>query len=257
MIYVTLPAYNEEKALPEIFASLTDVIAASDEEIRIIVVNDGSSDNTLKVASSYKDKLPLTILDHGTNKGLGVAMRTLLYHIAEIADPDDVAVAMDADNTHDPSLIPKMREKINSGADIVIASRYHPDGDEVGLSRFRRILSGGASFLLKLFFHIPGVRDYTCGYRMYRVSRLQQAREVYGDDFITERNFVCMAEILIKLSKIGAKVDEVGLVLRYDLKGGASKMPFVRTILKYLLIIWRWGVMGGLNVYLRSKAENE
>ncbi len=64
-----------------------------------------------------------------------------------------------------------------------------------------------------------------------------------------------MAEILIKLSKIGAKVDEVGLVLRYDLKGGASKMPFIRTILKYFVIIWRWGIMGGLNVYLRSRTE--
>ena len=102
MIYVILPAYNEERSLPSIFASLKEVIAASDEEIRVILVNDGSRDNTLKVASSYKDKLPLTILDHGTNKGLGVAMRTLLYHIAEIADPDDVAVAMDADNTHNP-----------------------------------------------------------------------------------------------------------------------------------------------------------
>ncbi len=139
MIYVILPAYNEEEALPKIFASLKTVIVSSKEEIRVVVVNDGSKDNTLKVASSYKDKLPLTILDHGTNKGLGVAMRTLLYHIAAIAEPDDVAVAMDADNTHDPSLIPKMREKINAGADIVIASRYHPDGDEVGLSTFRRI----------------------------------------------------------------------------------------------------------------------
>jgi dolichol-phosphate mannosyltransferase len=255
MIYVLLPAYNEEKALPAIFASLEKLIAESDEEIRIVLVDDGSTDATLDVARSFEGKLPLTILDHGSNKGLGRAMRTLMYHVVEIANPDDVAVAMDADNTHNPSLIPKMREKINAGADIVIASRYHPEGDEVGLSTFRRFLSRGASILLGTVFRIPGVRDYTCGYRMYRLQKLKGAREIYKDDFITERNFVCMAEILIKLFKIGAVVDEVGLILRYDLKGGPSKMPFIRTIAKYLLMTWRWGILNGLKIYLKPTTE--
>ncbi len=255
MIYVLLPAYNEEKALPVIFGSLEKLIAESSEPVRIVVVNDGSTDSTLDVANSFTAKLPLTVLDHGQNKGLGRAMKTLLYYITDNAAPDDAAVAMDADNTHSPTLIPKMREALNSGADVVIASRYHPDGEEVGLSRGRKILSGGASFLLRIFFHIPGARDYTCGYRMYRVSKLMEARKVYGDEFVTERNFVCMAEILIKLHKIGAKVDEVGLVLRYDLKGGASKMKFARTIAKYLLIIWQWGILGGLNKYFKAKPE--
>ena len=253
MIYVLLPAYNEEKALPLIFESLAKVIADSAEEMRIIVCNDGSSDSTLEVARSHEAKLPLTILDHGTNKGLGVAMRSLLYHTAEIAGSDDAAVAMDADKKHNPELIPKMRAKLDTGADIVIASRYHPDGEEVGLSKFRRILSRGASIILGTFFRIPGARDYTCGYRMYSGSKLKEAKEIYGDDFILERNFVCMAEILIKLHKIGAKVDEVGLTLRYDLKGGASKMPFARTIVKYLLITWRWGILNGLKKYLKQK----
>lgn len=252
MIYVLLPAYNEEKALPMIFDSLEVIIADSAEEMRIVVCNDGSSDSTLEVTRSYEAKLPLTILDHGTNKGLGVAMRTLLYHTAEVAGPDDAAVAMDADNTHNPELISKMREEVSKGADIVIASRYHPDGEEVGLSKFRQVLSRGASLILGTFFRIPGARDYTCGYRMYRVSKLKEAREIYGDDFILERNFVCMAEILIKLHKIGAVVDEVGLTLRYDLKGGASKMPFARTIVKYLLITWRWGILNGLKKYLKQ-----
>jgi len=253
MIYVILPAYNEEKALPLIFASFEKVIAQSKEEMRVVVCNDGSTDTTLDVARSYEGKLPLTILDHGVNKGLGCAMRTLMYHIVEAAQPDDVAVAMDADNTHNPGLIPAMREKINAGADVVIASRYHPDGDEVGLSRGRKFLSRGASILLAIFFHVAGARDYTCGYRMYRVAKLKEAKRIYGEDFITERNFVCMAEILIKLNKIGAKVDEVGLVLRYDLKGGPSKMRFARTIAKYLVMIWRWGIMGGLRSYFIDK----
>jgi dolichol-phosphate mannosyltransferase len=255
MIYVILPAYNEEKALPLIFASLKKVISDSKEEMRIVICNDGSTDTTLDVARSYEGKLPVTILDHGVNKGLGRAMRTLMYHIVEVANPDDAAVAMDADNTHNPALIPKMRERINAGADVVIASRYHPDGDEVGLSGFRRVLSRGASILLGIFFHIKGARDYTCGYRMYRVARLKEAREIYGEDFITERNFVCMAEILIKLDMIGAKVDEVGLILRYDLKGGPSKMRFARTIAKYLVMIWRWGIMGGLSRYSKHNSD--
>jgi dolichol-phosphate mannosyltransferase len=186
--------------------------------------------------------MPVQILDHGVNKGLGQAMLTGLRHAAMLVNDEDVLVSMDADNTHEPLLIGAMLKKIRAvdgvrAADVVIASRYEKGGEEIGLSKIRSILSGGASSLLRIFFPIPGVKDYTCGYRAYRGDMLKRAYQVYGDRLVEERGFTCMAEILIKLRAIGARVAEVPLVLRYDLKSGMSKMKVVRTILRYFVLI--------------------
>jgi dolichol-phosphate mannosyltransferase len=185
--------------------------------------------------------MPITLLAHQVNMGLGEAMKTGFKHLAETASGDDLVVTMDADNTHDPHLILKMKEKIDSGAglDIVIASRYAEGGKEVGLELLRRILSRGASLLLQFFFNVEGASDYTCGFRMYRASIIKGSLHAYGESFIEEKSFVCMAEILIKAFYAGARIGEAPLVLRYDLKEGRSKMKKLRTIMKYARLMAR------------------
>jgi dolichol-phosphate mannosyltransferase len=182
------------------------------------------------------------LINHDGNKGLGVAMRTGLSAAAALSGPADAVVTMDADNTHDPALIPAMRRELKAGNDLVIASRYQQGGQEIGLSASRHVFSKGASLLLRLFFPIKGARDYTCGYRMYSGDLLERAVASYGDRLVEERGFTCMAEILIKMARLGARVSEVPLVLRYDLKAGASKMNVWRTIQRYFVLIahnWR------------------
>lgn len=235
MNYILLPAYNEEKDLPPLLDRLEAAMAGQDYQV--LVVNDGSQDSTLSIARQWAERMPLTVLDHGTNKGLGQAMLTGLTYAAEVAGQDDLVVAMDADNTHDPALILRMAEQIRAGSDVVIASRYTPGGEEIGLTPIRKVLSRGASFLLRLFFPIRGALDYTCGFRAYTVAILRRAFARFGrEGLIEERGFTCMAELLIKLSLTGARVGEAPLVLRYDLKSGKSKMKFARTI-------WRYGVL--------------
>ncbi|MCD4690343.1 glycosyltransferase, partial [bacterium] len=150
---------------------------------------------------------------------------------------DDVLVVMDTDNTHDPAAIPSMVAKLAEGHDVVIASRYAPGGEEVGLSPLRALLSRGASFVLSIFLPVKGARDYSCGYRAYTGETIIRAFATYGDDFITEPGFVSSAEILIKCAYLPARVGEVPLVLRYDLKGSASKMNIGDTIGRYIAMI--------------------
>lgn len=238
MIHLLLPAYNEEDSLPPLLESVASFFAMLRVPYRVVVVDDGSSDATAAAAERAAARMPVTLLRHEVNQGLGAAMRTGLTAIAEEAADDDLIVAMDADNTHSPALIAEMEAAIGNGADIVIASRYAPGGEEIGLTPLRMFLSRSASLVLRLFFPIRGARDYTCGYRMYRASSVKDALDAYGDAFITERGFVCMAEILIRMARIGCRVAEVGCVLRYDRKGGASKMKFARTILRYFCFIW-------------------
>jgi dolichol-phosphate mannosyltransferase len=121
----------------------------------------------------------------------------------------------------------------------VIASRYRAGAGVVGLSGFRHLMSFGARALYQVLFPIRGVRDYTCGFRAYRPGILTKAFERYRDQLVTERSFASMAEILLKVARVGARMSEVPMVLRYDLKGGASKMNVPRTVLKTLALMAR------------------
>jgi dolichol-phosphate mannosyltransferase len=151
-----------------------------------------------------------------------------------------VIATMDADNTHDPGLLPAMWQALDErAADVVIASRYVHGGEEVGLSALRRVLSRGASFLLTAVTPVRGARDYTCGFRVYRAATLRRAALAWGERLVEEAGFTCMAEILLKLGRGGARVDEIPLVLRYDLKAGASKMKILRTISRYFAMAAR------------------
>jgi dolichol-phosphate mannosyltransferase len=240
MYYILLPAYNEERDIGLLMQRIADAMQSLHfNNYKVLVVNDGSSDQTVSVVTGCMEKMPIELLDHGVNKGLGLAMLTGLTRAAELVTDEDVLVTMDADNTHDPQLIGAMVNKIRTGASLVIASRYEQGGEEVGLSELRSFLSRGASGLLKMFFPIPGAKDYTCGYRAYRGSLLKQAFQLYGNDLIEEHGFTCMAEILIKLRAAGVRVAEVPLVLRYDMKSGQSKMKVLRTILRYFVMIAR------------------
>jgi dolichol-phosphate mannosyltransferase len=238
MYYILLPAYNEDRDIGPLLKRIADAMQSLHfNDYKVLVVNDGSSDQTVSVIHRCQEKMPIELLDHGTNKGLGQAMLTGLSRASELMVDDDVLITMDADNTHDPQLIGAMVNKIRTGVGLVIASRYEVGADEVGLSKLRRFLSRGASALLKLFFPIPGAKDYTCGYRAYHGAELKQSFQLYGNRLIEERGFTCMAEILIKLRAAGVRMAEVPLVLRYDLKSGQSKMKMMRTILRYFVMI--------------------
>ena len=237
MIHILLPAYNEALALPQLLDDIRDVKWPRDESYTVVVVDDGSTDATVPVCRDRWDAMPLEVICHGRNLGLGSAMLTGLNHCLSRSGDSDAIIALDADNTHSPSLMPRMVKALRDGNDVVIASRYAEGGREIGLAGTRKILSRGASTMLKVAFPIPGARDYTCGYRAYSSRILEAAFRAYPEGLIREKGFVCMAELLIKLGCIGARVTEVPLVLRYDRKTGASKMKIARTIGRYFRLV--------------------
>ena len=241
--WLALPAYNEERSLPALLERCLPVAKSFADQggrLAILVVDDGSGDGTIAAARSFAGRLELEVVPHDANRGLGAALRTGFTAALERSGNEDFIATMDADNTHDPALLPEMyRRMIETRADIVIASRYAPGGREVGLSGLRRVLSRGASLLLTLFTPVRGARDYTCGYRLYRGAMLRRASAAWHDRLVEEAGFTCMAEVLLKLGRGGARVSESPLVLRYDLKQGASKMKMMRTIARYFELIRR------------------
>jgi dolichol-phosphate mannosyltransferase len=242
-LLLALPAYNEERSLPALLERCVPVSAALAREgkaFKVIVVDDGSKDGTIAAANSFMDRIDVEVVPHVVNRGLGAAIRTCLVSALERASDDDAIATMDADNTHDPSMLPDMWRFLDEqNADVVIASRYVKGGDEVGLTPLRKVLSRGASTLLTLTVPVRGARDYTCGFRVYRTTTLRRAFAAWGDRMVEEAGFTCMAEILLKLGRGGAHVTEWPLILRYDLKEGASKMKIMRTISRYFAMAWR------------------
>jgi len=239
MITILLPAYNEERDICALLYRIQQAMQESQLDYKVLVVNDGSTDGTAGIVLDCQRDIPLELINHEVNQNLGRAMMTGLKAVVKQMRDEDVLVTMDADNTHDPALIPAMLQKMSQGSGLVIASRYEAGGREVGLSRLRSFLSRGASALLSLFFPIAGAKDYTCGYRAYRGAVLKDAFRAYSGRLVEERGFTCMAEILIKMRRLQVQVAEVPLVLRYDLKSGRSKMKVWRTILRYLVLVAR------------------
>jgi len=237
--WIVLPAYNEEDALPPLIDALNEQFMDENKEFAILVVNDGSQDGTRKVAEDYSGKVPVRVYNNETNKGLAETLRIGLIEGTKLAAKHDIIITMDADNTHPAGLALRMVRLIGEGNDVVIASRYRNGSYIRGLPLTRRFLSYAGSWLCRVLFPIRGVRDYTCGYRAYRVAALLQLMSRYGKDFISEKGFAGMVDILLRLRKEQLIFTEVPLVLRYDLKPGHSKMDVSRTIKETLTLLAR------------------
>ncbi len=243
-VLMALPAYNEQESLPELLERIGEAFADSRLDYEVVIVDDGSRDDTAKIATQMSRQMPIHLVRHTVNQGLGITIRDALREAADRAGERDIIVTMDADNTHPPGLINRMVQSVHEGCDCVIASRFQPGSRVVGVPVERYFLSYGARALFTLLFPTRGVRDYTSGYRAYRASVIRDGFDRYGDNFVGETGFSCMADILLKLRKMGCVFGESPLRLRYDQKGGDSKMQVFHTIWLTLKMLGRHRVNG-------------
>ena len=238
MTYVVLPAYNEAEGLPLLLDRIQRVFSDNGKSYHVIVVDDASIDDTAEIAIDFSAKMPVSLVQHIKNQNLPGALRSGLTAAVGLAQEGDVIVTMDGDDTHPPAFINPLLQKIEEGYDIVTASRYQTGSRVVGVPKFRVLMTYGAKLLFQTIMPIPGVRDYTCGYRAYRFSVLKETMDHYGDEFVSEKGFSCMADVLLKMRKFKYVFGEVPFLLRYDQKQGLSKMNVGRTVsmsLKLLL----------------------
>jgi dolichol-phosphate mannosyltransferase len=239
-IWLVLPAYNEGANLTPLLTGVRQLgVDVPEMELRVIVVDDGSTDDTASVAQRQSELLRLELLPNGQNRGLAYTFKRGVMAAAQQADASDIIVCMDADNSHLPEQIPRMVEEITRGADVVVASRYRSGAVVKGVPWSRRVLSRGMSVLFQAIYPVKGVRDYSCGYRAYRAGFLQKAMASQGEDLFAQEGFACMVGILLHLSREKGKFTEIPLVLRYDRKLGASKMPVGDTVKRTFALLAR------------------
>lgn len=240
-LFIILPCYNEEENIDNLILECLDTEGKLHEngyDLIIMPIDDGSTDTTKEKLFNWQKKsnkiLPLI---HENNMGLGAGVMTGLTAFYNKSSDRDLAVIMDADNTHKPQYIISMIQKLNEeGLDCIIASRYLKSSKTIGVPLLRLFLSYGALFYYSIVLKVRNVKDYTCGYRLYSHAIIQKAFEKYGENFVTERSFACMMEVLYKLSRISAKFGEVPFELRYDDKRGASKMRILKTTFNSIIV---------------------
>ena len=247
MIYILLPAYNEEDALRPMAEKLDRVMKEMGMSYRVVVVNDGSKDHTAEISEELRNRYPIDVITHSYNRGLGETERDGMEYISERAAAEDVIVRMDCDDTHDPQYIPAMVAKIREGFEVVTTSRYAPGGGQVGVDWYRRTISRIANLMMKMFFPISGVWEYSCGYRAYRAALIQDALSIFGNQFLDLKGmgFTSTVEKLVKCKMLGARVAEVPFVLRYDRKLSTSKVVTSITTLGYLMLVVKYCLFVG------------
>ena len=247
MILILLPAYNEEESLPRLMPKLKQTLSSMKEDYKILVCNDGSRDGTQAMLEQFSKDMPIEVIQHKINRGLGESSRDLFERASELTGLGDVIVRLDCDDTHEPEFIPSIVEKVRSGFDVVIASRFAPGGGQLGVNGYRAFISRGANVFMKIFFPIAGLKEYSCGFRGYRAETVKKAIALFGNNFIQLKGlgFTCTLEKLVKFKLIGARFGEVPFMLRYDQKQSASKMVSSITTLGYLVMTllyhWPWG----------------
>ncbi len=195
-ITVGIPAYNEEKNIGLIIKNLKQIADT------VIVCNDGSSDDTGKIA----ENLGAIVINHTQNLGYGGAIRSLFFKAREL--DCDMLVTLDSDGQHRiKDILPVSEPIIKNQADLVVGSRFL-EGNQENIPTYRKV---GIKIITKLANTSldESVTDSQSGFRAY-------AKKVISEITPLEKGMGVSNEILMKSSKKGFKIAEVPIVVSYD-----------------------------------------
>jgi len=235
MIRFVIPAYNEVENVPRLLADLAPV--ARELGARVIFVDDGSTDGTAEVIREHAGDLHFAIVTHTVNRGLGTAINTGIRAALGESSDDDAIVTLEADTTSDLGDLPKMMERFDQGADLVLASVYAPGGKIIGVAGWRLAASKSVSNTFRYLGGLRQIHTLSSLYRVYRAGTLRRAADTYGYLLVREPGFAANVELLLKLYNAGARVTEVPTTNDWTTRKGESKMQLKPTVIAYMRLM--------------------
>lgn len=199
-VSVVVPAYNESKRLPRFLSSLISYCHNSSLRYEIIVVDDGSTDDTYQVALQYQSEYPyLYVLKLDNNQGKGYAVKRGLFK-----SKGKICLFMDADGSTAPDEIERNLHFFDEGCDILIGSRVIKSHQQTVKEKFyRKIIGKVFNFLVHVFL-FKNIEDTQCGFKMFRKEIV---RPLFSRIHI--KGFGFDIELLFLAYKMGYKIKEV------------------------------------------------
>jgi len=191
-IIVAMPAYNEEKYIGSI------VLQAQKYADGVIVIDDGSTDRTAKIA----ELAGANVIRHGENKGYGAAIQSILSEAKKSAP--DILVLLDADSQHNPDEIPYLTKAISEGYDLAIGSRKKRRED---IPAFRRTGQNVLSFLTRILSRSK-LSDTESGFRAFSKKAIAVLEP-------KEKGMAISAETISEATAKGLGVTEVPISAIY------------------------------------------
>ena len=230
---VVLPTYNESATVAEV---LRRIRASATHAIDVLVVDDNSPDGTADIAQALADELGgIEVLRRPNKAGLGSAYREGFK--VGLAQGYEALVEMDADLSHDPSVLADLLGELEGGADIVIGTRYMPGGSIPDWSWYRRAISRIGNLYARRMLGLDA-RDATSGYRAYH----RRALERVNLTAVRADGYGFQIEMAYKVLHTGAVLAEVPIEF-HDRTLGSSKMSS-RIVVEALVLVTWWGVRG-------------
>ncbi len=215
MVIAGIPAYNEEEYIADV---VHKTLPHVDE---VVAVDDGSTDNTAKVA----EMAGATVVKNGTNQGVGRATQRC-FEIAKQRNAD-VLITIDGDGQHNPGEIPRLLTAIfEGGADFVIGSRFL-DG-QVKFPRYRKLGINIITFLYNFASKAKLTDSQSC-YRAYSKRAISLLN-------IDEKGFPFSVELLVKARQKGLVITEVPISCTYH-SNSHSLNPVVHGIRVALAVV--------------------
>lgn len=201
-----MPAYNEANTIANVILGCRKYVD------KVVVVDDGSCDNTAEVAES----LGAYVVRHDRNKGYGAALKNCFETARNLGA--SFMVIIDSDGQHDPHEIPKLLGPLKNGFDLVIGSRFI-NGNGKNIPTYRKF---GIKVLDMVTSFAGGLKvtDSQSGFRAYNKKAIELIN-------LSESDMTAGSEILIQANNHQLKYTEVEIHCRYDVENGSSQNPFI------------------------------
>ncbi len=236
MIYVCIPAHNEERTIGVLLWKIRGVMREFGRDYEILVLDDASTDRTSGVLDRYRRVLPLKVLEEERRAGYPAAVQRLLREALDRTSypKRDAAVLLQADFTESPDHIVPLMKAVEGGADVVagvVEENGHlaPNGRHA--PRAVRLARRMAPWVLGRAYAGAPVSDPLSGFRAYRLIVLKKAlAEFRGRPFLTTDGWASNVELLGLVAPHARRIAESPLTLRYDVDQRPSRLSAVRTL---------------------------
>lgn len=207
-IMVTLPALNEGKTVAQVLEKIVG-LNIEGAEINVLVIDDGSTDNTAQIARD----LGAEVICHGHNHGVGAAFRTGLK--AAIIQKADILVNIDSDGQFDPQYILDLVAPIMKGdADFVTASRFL-DNTTIDMPKIKKWGNNGVAKIVS-FLAEQRIKDASCGFRAYSRKAFLSLNLI--------GQFTYTHETILNLAFMGHRLQEISVPVRGEREFGESRV---------------------------------